>query len=261
MSVEALVGRWGPGFVLLLARCGGLVAFGPVFGSGALPALVKIAVAGALALALAPVLGPGLRPPADALALAAVVAGELAVGALLGLSVRVTLAGIGMAGELASVQMGVGMPATLDPHSLTQVTAVNHLLDQVAVVTFLALDGHHAVLAALGRSLALVPPLHVAVGGAALEALLGAVQAALLLAVRLAAPMSAAILASLVTLGLLNRVAPQVNVFMVSFALTAGIGLLVLLAALPLCVTVMQGGFGELPARLGELLLRMRHGL
>ena len=68
-------------------------------------------------------------------------------------------------------------------------------------------------------------------------------------------------LATMVTLGLLNRIAPQVNVFMVSFALTLGVGLLVLLAALPAMGTVMVGSFQQLPAMLGSLLLRMRHGI
>ncbi len=68
-------------------------------------------------------------------------------------------------------------------------------------------------------------------------------------------------LATMVVLGLLNRIAPQVNVFMVSFALTLGVGFLVLLAALPLLGTVMTTTFQQLPATLGALLLQMRHGI
>jgi len=144
---------------------------------------------------------------------------------------------------------------------MSQVSSVNHLLDQVAILTFLTVGGHHAVLAALAQSVTVVPPLSVAFRGGSLEFLLGLFSAALVLAIRMAAPVGAAMLATMIVLGLLNRIAPQVNVFMVSFALTLGVGFLVLLAALPLLGTVMTTTFQQLPATLGALLLRMRHGI
>jgi flagellar biosynthesis protein FliR len=262
MSLELLLGRHAPAFLLLLLRCGGVVVFGPVFGSGQVPPLAKAGLAGALAALLTPLVAGRLPAlPTDGVALAAACLGELAVGAVLGLAVRFLFAGIGMAGELAAVQMGVGLPAALDPHSLTQVSSVNHLLDQIAILVFLGVGGHHALLAALTQSLQLAPPLLVGTGGGVLEYLLGLFAASLVLAVRLAAPVGAAMLATMTTLGLLSRIAPQVNVFMVSFALTVGVGLLVLLAALPMLVGVMHDSFQGIPATLTGLLARMRHGL
>jgi flagellar biosynthetic protein FliR len=262
MTLDALLTRWAPTFLLLLARCGGVVALGPVFGSQNLPPTLRAGLAGALALLLTPLLsGRNLVLPDTPIGLAGTLLGELAIGAILGLAVRFLFAGIGMAGELAAVQMGVGLPAALDPHSMLQVSSVNLLLDQIAILTFLAVGGHHAVLAALAQSVTLAPPLSVAFHGSSLEFLVGLFGAALTLAIRLAAPVGAAMLATMVTLGLLNRIAPQVNVFMVSFALTLGVGLLVLLAALPAMGTVMVGSFQQLPAMLGSLLLRMRHGI
>jgi flagellar biosynthetic protein FliR len=251
-----------PTFLLLLARCAGVVAFGPVFGSQNLPPMLRAGLAGALALLLTPLLvARNLALPESVIGLAGSLLGEVAIGAVLGLAVRFLFAGIGMAGELAAVQMGVGLPAALDPQILSQVTSVNLLLDQIAILTFLVVGGHHAVLAALAQSVSLAPPLSVAFHGGSLQFLLGLFGAALTLAIRLAAPVGAAMLATMVTLGLLNRIAPQVNVFMVSFALTLGVGLLVLLAALPVLGTVMAGSFRQLPETLGALLLRLRHGI
>ena len=262
MTLDVLVGRWGPTYLMILARCGGVVAFGPVIGSQAIPPLLRAGLAGALALMLTSLSGGrGLELPTNPIALAATLTGELAVGAVLGLAVRFTFAGIGMAGELAAVQMGVGLPAALDPLSMVQVSSVNHLLDQIAILVFLSVGGHHALLAALAQSLTLAPLLSVGFDGGTMEYLLGLFQAALFLAIRLAAPVGAAMLATVVALGLLNRVAPQVNVFMVSFALSIGVGLLVLLAALPVMGGVMAGSFGELPTTFVGLLARVRHGL
>jgi flagellar biosynthesis protein FliR len=262
MTADLFLAQWAPTFLLVLARCSGVVALGPVFGSQNLPPTLRAGLAGSLALVLTPLLvGGGLTVPTSFLGLTGTLAGELVIGAVLGLAVRFVFAGIGMAGELAAVQMGIGLPAALDPHSMSQVSSVNHLLDQVAILTFLTVGGHHAVLAALAQSVSVVPPLSVAFRGSSLEFLLGLFSAALVLAIRLAAPVGAAMLATMVVLGLLNRIAPQVNVFMVSFALTLGVGFLVLLAALPLLGTVMTTTFQQLPTTLGALLLRMRHGI
>jgi flagellar biosynthetic protein FliR len=238
------------------------VALGPVFGVQSLPPTLKAGLAGMLAVLLTPLLaGRHLPLPESAPGLAGALLGELLIGAVLGLAVRFVFAGIGLAGELVAVQMGVGLPAALDPHSMSQVTSVNQLLDQVAILVFLLVGGHHAVLAALAQSVTLAPPLTIALRGGSLEFVVGLFGAALTLAIRLAAPVGAAMFATMVTLGLLNRIAPQVNVFMVSFALTLGVGLLVLLAALPIMATVMAGSFQELPRTLGTLVTRLRHGV
>jgi len=261
MSADALVAAWGPPFLLLLCRAAGLVGGAPLLGDQGVPAPVKAGLALSLALVLTAVQGPGLRLPRDPVALAAGLLGEACVGALLGLAVRFTFAGVGLAGELISVQMGLSMPSGLDPQSLMPVSAVNQFLAQVSILAFLGVDGHHALLAALAQSLRLVPPLQVALGGDVLAFLLGLFQASLVLAIRVAAPVSAAVLAATITLGLLSRIAPQVNLFMLSYVLTVGIGLLVLLAALPVLVSLIANSFRELPAALTGLVARLSHGL
>ena len=159
MTLDLLLTRWAPGFLLLLARCGGMVALGPVFGSANLPPMLRAGLAGALAVLLTPLLANhSVLLPSSGPGLAAALLGELLIGAVLGLAVRFLFAGIGMAGELAAVQMGIGMPAALDPHFMTQVTAVNFLLDQVAIMAFLGVGGHRAILSALAQSVTLVPP-------------------------------------------------------------------------------------------------------
>ena len=260
MSLDLLAGRWVPIFMLLLARCGGVVALGPVFGSAALPRMLRAGLAACLAFVLTPLVGARLGLPTTVLGMAGGLLGELMIGAILGLAVRFLFAGISMAGEMAAVQMGIGLPAALDPHTLTQVSSVSNFVDQVAILTFLVVGGHHALLAALAQSLTLAPPLTVAFRGTTMEFLVGLFGAALTVTIRLAAPVGAALLAMMVTLGLLNRVAPQVNVFLVSFALTLGVGLLVLLAALPMLVGVISACFQQLPTTLSALLARVRHG-
>lgn len=261
MSLEAILGGWLPTFLLTLFRCGGLVAFAPPFSGQAVPRQVKVGLSGLLALILTPLLPPiGAAAFGSTIGLAATLVGELAVGAVMGMAVRFIFAGIGMAGELSSIQIGLGMPAALDPHAQIQVTSVNNLLDQISVLVFLIVGGHHALLLGLVQSMALAPPLTVGFDGGTLEYLMGLFAASFLLAVRLAAPVGAAMLVTMIALGLLNRAAPQVNVFMVSFALMLGIGFLVLLAALPIMVSVIAGSFRELPGVLAGLLARVHHG-
>lgn len=262
MTLEVLVGRWAPVFLVLFCRCGGVVALTPALGSHVLPVVMRVGLAGLLAGLLAPVLGGRLpRLPVDTLAVAAILLGELAIGLVLGLAVRMLFAGMSLAADLAGVQMGLGLPGALDPHSLQSVSSVNLLLDQIALLVFLLVGGHHAVLGALAHSLAAVPPGTVRLGAGVTEWLVQLFGAAFVLALRLAAPVGAAMLVTMLTLGLLNRMAPQVNVFALSFVVTIGVGTLVLLAALPALELVWITRLVELPGLLAQVLARMRHGV
>ena len=79
--------------------------------------------------------------------------GELLVGAVIGLTVRVTLAAAEVAGNLAGTSMGQGFAASVDPTFGEQALPVGRLLGALMVLIFFAMDGHHVMLAALAWSL------------------------------------------------------------------------------------------------------------
>lgn len=157
---------------------------------------------------------------------------ELFVGAVIGLTVRVTLAAAEIAGTVAGNAMGLGFAGSIDPvfgqESLPTTTVMNSL----GVLTFFALRGHHAVFEALFASLSLVPagePL-AAIQSDELTAL-GANMVAQ--GLRIASPVVATMFIVQLGTALVARAAPRVQIFALSFGVTVSVGALVLVASAP----------------------------
>ncbi|MCG8557260.1 MAG: flagellar biosynthetic protein FliR [Proteobacteria bacterium] len=153
--------------------------------------------------------------------------GELMIGALLGLTVRVVLVAADVAGTVAGFTMGLGFANAVDPTLGEQGMVTAAIFRAFAGLVFFALEGHHALITALGASVQLVPP------GQALSV----VNADNVLAtgssmvghgLRIAAPVVATMFITQLAIALVSRAAPKVQLFTFTFALAAAMGLLTL---------------------------------
>jgi flagellar biosynthetic protein FliR len=222
-------------FVLVLVRFGGMLAFAPVLGHRSVPVSHRAAVGALLALLLAPVVGPSPDVDlADTPGLVLAVAGELLVGVIIGFVATLVLAVVESAGELIGTAMGFGFTALFDPAAAAQKTAVDRFLGLIAILLFLALNGHHVLIQAVAASLQRIPPGTVTLRAGPLAGGIGLLGARLFRSgLELAAPLLALLLVLNIGLALLNRVAPQTNVFAVGLPLTVGLGLVGLAETLP----------------------------
>lgn len=212
-------------FLLASVRTSALLLTAPVFSHPAVPIRLRVA----LALVLAWVLAPAQGAAATALPLAgggltAATLGEALVGATLGFATRLVFAGFGLLGEFVSVQSGLGAATVLDPSNGTSSGALSVLFELIAVLVWFALDGHHALLRGAALSFAALP-----VGAGAPEAQAFANVTALgsgvfEIAVRLAAPLTAAALLSNLALGILGRLVPQLNLMLVQLPAHVALG-------------------------------------
>lgn len=234
---------------LVLARCSGTVLLAPVFSAQTIPVRVRAGITLVLALVLTAHVGPIVHER-SAFAIAVGAAGELLVGLVIGLLFRLVLLVAETAGELAGLQMGFGFAQLADP--LTQETSdiTTQLLGAFAVLLLLAADGHRLVIAALAASLHNVP---LGTGLARLASLPAAASwlgSALETALRLAAPVIVALLLCNVALGLLARAAPQLNLFVLGFAISIAVGLIVLDVVATSGLSLMIEQLQRIPARL-----------
>jgi flagellar biosynthetic protein FliR len=220
-------------FMLVLARLTGVLVAAPVFGHGAVPMRVRAVVAVVTAMGVARLAPPAVAGVADALTLAGYVIVEIATGALFGFAAQLLFTGCLMGAELAGVHMGLGVARVIDPRAEIEATPVAVWLELVALQVFLAVDGHHLLVRAAMRSFELVPPGAARLGPREIGALVALVGDAFEVAVRIAAPVVAALFIADTALGLLARAIPQLNVFIMGFAVKIGVGFLVLGAAVP----------------------------
>jgi flagellar biosynthetic protein FliR len=227
----------------VLARVGAAVWVAPFLGGKLVPATVKTALAVALALVLLPQViatVPAGLPPVRAVA---IVGKEALVGLALGFVVAVVFWAAEAAGRLVDTTRGANLAEVLVPQTGARTSPTGLLFFLLAVVLFLVLGGHRIFITALGASYQVLPlatfPQIDGIGAFAL--LCGRLTAdLLLLALALAAPVVAALFLADMILGLINRFAPQINVFFLAMPAKAvlGIGVLVLsvgllLGALP----------------------------
>ena len=187
-----------------------------------------VAVASQASLPSMPVIGFN-----DSDALGAVLQ-QVVIGLSIGFGVRVVLAAVELAGEVVGFQMGLNFASFFDPSMNAQSSALGRFFGQMAALLFVVLNGHVMILMAVTRSFEAFP-----VGMSAVEALhklqlfkLGTDLFAS--ALWIALPMVGMLMFVNLALGVVSRVAPQMNIFAVGFPITLSVGLLGVALTLPL---------------------------
>lgn len=221
---------WTTTFLWPFVRMLALFSTAPIFGESWVPRQIKVGCAALFAL----VLGPTLQiPPVPIVSVGGlwIIAQQVIIGAAMGLTMRMVFAAVQAAGEYIGLQMGLSFASFYDPMSRGATMVVARLLNMIAMLIFLALDGHLLMIQALADSFRSLPiadaPL--AANGWMVLALAGAriFEHGLVLSL----PLVTALLILNMAMGILNRSAPQFSIFSVGFPLTLlfGIGMLQLL--------------------------------
>lgn len=206
----------------------------PLFGQRIVPMRVRVALAFLVALAAQASLpaAPGIALN-DAQALA-VVAQQLLIGLALGFAVRLVFAAVEFAGELIGLQMGLNYAGFFDPATGGQATATSRFFGTTVSMLFIVVNGHLAVVAAIVQSFHAFPvaPEPFAFVRAVRPETWGTEIFGMGLWIAL--PMIAMLLFVNIVLGVVSRVAQQLNIFAIGFPITLGVGLIGTLLTLPM---------------------------
>ncbi len=222
------VAPWIPFIVLVSLRVGVVFAALPApFGSGA-PVVVRAALSVLVSIALALPHGSlvhelSLEPAA--LLRAAVL--EVMVGTVIGLTVRVIVAAVEIAGSLVDLSSGLGFAGTIDPSLGESASPLGIALSSLALLFFLVFEGHLAVLHALGASLRAAPPGAVDIAFE-LRGVVSLGSDMVARGLRIASPVVASMFLVQLGLALVSRAAPRVQFFALSFSVAISAGVTVL---------------------------------
>jgi len=230
-------------FVLMLIRVTVVMMTAPVLGNTRIPGQVKIGFSLAVTLLLYLALRPAPLPePGNILSLAGAVCGEVFAGLIVGYTAYLLFSGIQMAGQVVDIQVGFGLVNVLDPSGGQQVSILGEFYYLIAMLFFLAVDGHHALIKALGDSFSLLPAGSIAWLDQASKAgplLSGFFTKLFIIAFQVAAPSIAVLFLTNLSMGLLSRTLPSMNVFVVGMPLNVMVGILVTILSLKLLGTVL----------------------
>jgi flagellar biosynthetic protein FliR len=245
-------------FVLTLVRISGFLIVAPVLGSRNFPMRTKIGFAALMAFLLTPTVvlagGPLPDQPGPYILL---VAGELAIGLMIGFVMTLFFSSIQVAGQIMDMQTGFGLVNVFNPALETQFPIFGFFFFLIAVLYLLATNGHLLMIRALAHSYDAIP-----LGGFAL-------RPPLLLEVStwghamfydgllLAAPIAGAMLLAYISMGLLGRVVPQIHLFVVGFPVTIALGLLLAALVMGVYVRTLDGLFRQMFQHVDTLIRGM----
>ncbi len=228
-------------FILLLTRITALIVVAPITGHHSVPVQVKVGISLFISLVIFPFVAKQ-APQVDVTLLSffILVIQEVIFGLLIGFLIALIFAGVQYAGNMMAFNMGLYFANMFDPESSQQIPILSSFLYLFTLLIFLAIDGHHFALQAIHISYEAVP-----IGGLTFSDLLAEKFIAMggqmfIVAIMLAAPIIVTLFLVNVAFGILSRVVPRMNVFIVSFPMKIGMGIFVLMTTTPMMVYVFK---------------------
>lgn len=214
----------------------GVIFFNPIFGRTSIPAMVKIGLSLGIAFSIAYDLTGTYVADYTTIDLLLAMLREFAVGYAMGFIVQLFLSIFHIGGELMDLQMGFSMAQMYDPSTNSQVSVTGNFLTIMYVMMFFITNSHLTLMAIAAKSYSVVP---IGLGGVSSKIGVYIIELfgyILVYAIQLSLPIVVTEILVEVAVGILMRVVPNINVFVVNMQLKVMVGMLVLLTIIPVLV-------------------------
>jgi flagellar biosynthetic protein FliR len=237
---EADLTRWLGEFFWPFLRTLALFSTAPLFGAMAIPVRVKVAAAFMIALLLAGVIGQS-APLTLSWATVMLAVQQVLVGLAIGFAMQLALAAMAIAGDFIGIQMGFGFAGLFDIQSRFEVPVMSQFFSLVGLILFIALNGHLLLLGVLAKSFVLVPiaPLD-GIAAEGWHAVVRAGAGLFQMGVWLALPVIAVLLAANLSVAVVSRAAPQINIITVGFSIFMWVGIAATIALVPFLAPAVE---------------------
>jgi flagellar biosynthetic protein FliR len=246
-------------FALLLSRLLPIILLTPFLGGEVVPSEVKLGLSVTLGIVLFPLVSSRLSYiPTSAIPFLFLMCKELFLGLCLSFVVGMIFEAAQISGTLIDAMAGTNMAQVQVPSLGQQVSLFSSLKLQLSVVLFLTLDGHHMVIKAFADSLVLVPldgffqfssgvwPFF--------ELLIRVFSEMMRIALAISAPIFITAFLTDLALGMINRVAPQVQVFFVSMQIKPMLTVMMMMVVMHLIIARITTEFGVMFKLFGEVI-------
>ncbi len=217
-------------FTLAWFRITGLMFVSPIFGSDTVPPRVKVLFSFVFAIIMFPLVPrEGITVEPNFLLYIVWIFLELGVGMLLGFAATLLFAAVQFGGQLVDQEMGLAMANVIDPISNAQISIVGQFKVFLATLVYLLIDGHHFLLSAISQSFTVIPLLGLQYGEPVATLLTDTMMRDVFeIAIKVAAPSLVTLSLITIAMAFMARTVPEMNIFIVGFALRLAVGFLIL---------------------------------
>jgi flagellar biosynthesis protein FliR len=234
-------------------RIGACFMVAPAFSAQFVPARIRLVLAGGVTLVVAPLIPtPTAIVPFSAAGMV-VTAEQLIIGVALGFSLQLLFDAVTLGGQLLANSMGLSFAYNTDPIHGVETPVVGQLYSMLVMLTFLALNGHLALIETLVDGFRTLPIDMTGFGQDAFWTVIEWGSQLFTGALSVALPGVTALLIVNVAFGVMSRAAPQFSLFAVGFPISLVLGLVIVLAGLP----SMQATFVRLLGESFEMLRKL----
>ena len=220
-------------FFLVMLRMTGMLVFNPIFGRRNVPTMVNAALALVLAVLLSGSVPAPDFPTPTLLTFLYWVVKELLLGLLAGFFFQMFTSVLIVGGEMVDMQLGISMAKAFDPGSNASISLSAQLFNIMFILTFFNTNTHLTLIQMFAQSFHVLPLGSYLINPDALYAIPELFTTILLLAVKLALPVIVVEIIVTFAVGILMRIIPQINVFVVNIQFKLLIGMFVLLVLVP----------------------------
>lgn len=249
------------GFFLVFIRYSGLMTSAPLLSTSSFPMPLRVWFSFWLAIVSYPIVGvPSggeyLEIFATWESLLFAVFSEFALGWILGLVCSFLIWATQLAGHFISQEIGFAIGEVFDPISQSVASPLATLFMTVATLVFVVLDGPYLIFAAIHKSIAMVPPgtfshLNAEVSLAVVRDFGGDIWST---ALQMALPIMFGLFLATVAMAILARTVPEMNIFILGFAIRIGLGVVALAVCIPFLLEFMREVQWGLHERVGHIL-------
>ena len=240
--------------LLIFIRVSAIIISIPVLNSKNIPTLFKVGMIFSITFMLLPVVEIEYNlTELSLISLFINIAIELLFGICIGLTINLVFAAIQLAGQLAGYQMGFAIANVIDPQSGAQSSIFSGLQNIFALLIFVSLNAHHYFIKAIVDSFKTAPVFHLHVNGHLFDYIIKMAGEMFVISVKVAAPVMAALLLTSISLGLVARTVPRMNVFLVAMPLKIVLGMIFISFSLPYLSCYLKDIFDNL----GECVMQI----
>ena len=230
-------------FLLIMFRMNAMIVIAPFFSSAIIPFRLKALLSFLIALVIFPVVASkGYDISGNTGVYYLMVLKEVAIGLYIGFLVSIIFSAFQLSGQYFAVQIGFGISEVLDPLGQVSVPLIGQMKNLIGLLVFLAMNGHHFLIEAIYRSYELVPAMGIGrpVSGKLFEYLMYSFSGMFVVAMKIALPVMGTVFLISVSMGVLAKAAPQMNIMMMGFPFKIIVAFGVMLLITPLIVRIMN---------------------